>query len=61
VVVASEETGMMSVAVEGHIESGFDPTTLARRLAELLGTGEPESRGVSLLEGVRRLTARGKA
>ncbi|MGH7321749.1 MAG: diadenylate cyclase CdaA [Candidatus Rokuibacteriota bacterium] len=62
VVVVSEETGVTSLAVEGHIESGLDATSLGRRLEELLSAPEPAglSRG-SLLAGVRRLTVRGKA
>jgi len=61
VVVVSEETGAISLAVEGAMESRLDPADLARRLAELLGAGRPDDRGRGLLEGVRRLTVRGKA
>lgn len=62
VVVVSEETGVISLAVDGSIERGLDPERLAARLVELLGTGDGGSpRGRSLLAGVRRLTARGKA
>jgi uncharacterized protein (TIGR00159 family) len=62
VVVVSEETGGLSIAVDGGMQSGLDPVELHRRLAELMGTGErpPASRS-ALLEGVRRLTVRGKA
>jgi diadenylate cyclase len=62
VVVVSEETGAVSVAVEGGMESRLEPADLARRLAELLrARGEPRSSGRSLLEGVRRLAVRDKA
>ncbi len=62
VVVVSEETGVTSLAVEGHIESGLDAASLGSRLEELLGAPEPVglSRS-SILAGVRRLTVRGKA
>lgn len=61
VVVVSEETGGISLAVEGRIESRLDTVGLARRLSELLAAPEaaPVPRG-SLLAGVRRLTVRGK-
>jgi diadenylate cyclase len=62
VVVASEETGVVSLAVEGTIERGLDAERLQARLAELLGaTRERAGRGRSLLAEVRRLTARSKA
>lgn len=62
VVVVSEETGVISLAVDGAIERGLDPERLQARLVELLGAGEAGSpRGGALLAGVRRLTARGKA
>lgn len=62
VVVVSEETGVISLAVDGVIERGLDPERLQERLATLLGAGEAVAgRGRSLLAGVRRLTARGKA
>jgi diadenylate cyclase len=62
VVVVSEETGAVSLAVEGAIERA-DPAALRRRLAELLGDGAPASaRAARLLDGVRRrLTVRMKA
>jgi diadenylate cyclase len=55
VVVVSEETGGVSLAVEGRIERMLDGAQLRTRLAELLGVaqGEP-SRGWSLLASVRR-------
>jgi hypothetical protein len=62
VVVVSEETGAISIAVEGVMESRVDPAELPRRLAELLGAtgrrGEPRG---GVLDGVRRLSVRGKA
>jgi len=62
VVVVSEETGGLSIAVDGGMQSGLDPVELHRRLAELMGTSEPPTASrSSLLEGVRRLTVRGKA
>jgi len=62
VVVVSEETGMISLAVEGRIESGLDTAALSRRLGELLGAPGPgAARRGSLLAGVRRLTVRSKA
>jgi len=62
VVVVSEETGGISLAVEGRIEMGLDTASLGRRLAELLAAPGPAavSRG-GLLAGVRRLSVRGKA
>ncbi|HEV8308778.1 MAG TPA: diadenylate cyclase CdaA [Methylomirabilota bacterium] len=62
VVVVSEETGGISLAVEGRMEPGLDAAELTRRLTELLGTGTRRApqRG-SLLAEVRRLTVRGKA
>jgi uncharacterized protein (TIGR00159 family) len=61
VVVVSEETGNISLAVDGAIQIGLDPVDLDRRLGELLGAGEPgPRRRYAWLQGVRRLTARGK-
>jgi diadenylate cyclase len=61
VVVVSEETGSISLAVDGGMESQLDPAALGRRLGELFGTAQPaERRHRSLLAGVRRLTARGE-
>jgi diadenylate cyclase len=53
VVVVSEETGGLSIAVEGQLESVSDPETLRRRLHGLLGAAEPAepARGRT---GVRR-------
>jgi len=61
VVVVSEETGNISLAVDGGIETGLDPLELASRLAELLVAGESAATPRNaLLEGVRRLTVRGR-
>jgi diadenylate cyclase len=62
VVVVSEETGAVSLAVDGRIESGISAPALGARLEELLGA-EPLAMGAAgaFLAGVRRLTARGKA
>jgi diadenylate cyclase len=61
VVVVSEETGNISLAVDGAIQTGLDPVDLPRRLDELLGAGEagPRRRN-AWLQGMRRLTVRGK-
>ncbi len=62
VVVVSEETGLVSLAVDGAIERDLEAAQLQERLAALLGTrGAPPPRGGALLEGMRRLTARSKA
>jgi diadenylate cyclase len=62
VVVVSEETGVISLAVDGVIERGLDTERLQERLAALLGARDDATgRSRSLLEGVRRLTARSKA
>ena len=60
VAVVSEETGAVSLAVDGGIERGLDSAGLSARLAALLGRAPP-ARGRSILAGVRRLTARSKA
>jgi len=62
VVIVSEETGAVSLAVEGVIELALDVERLRARLGELLDAPQaapPRSR--SLLAGVRRLTVRSKA
>jgi diadenylate cyclase len=62
VVVVSEETGVISLTVDGVIERGLDADRLQERLTTLLDAGEVVgSRGSSLLAGVRRFTARSKA
>jgi len=62
VIVVSEETGVISLAVDGVIERGLDTERLQERLTTLLGAGDAAvSRSRSLLAGVRRLTARSKA
>jgi diadenylate cyclase len=62
VVVVSEETGVISLAVDGVIERALEPDRLQERLVTLLGAGAAVSgRGRSLLAGVRRFTARSKA
>jgi diadenylate cyclase len=38
-VIVSEETGIVSLALDGHIERGLDPERLRSRLRGLLGTG----------------------
>jgi diadenylate cyclase len=61
VVVVSEETGAISIAVDGAMESRVDPAELSRRLAELLGaTGRRSEQRGGVLDGVRRLSVRGK-
>ena len=61
VIVVSEETGVISLAVDGVVERGLDSERLGERLAALLGAGEARPRRRSLLAGVRRFTARSKA
>jgi diadenylate cyclase len=61
IVVVSEETGVISLAVDGVLERGLDVERLQERLAELLSVGDGPSRSRWLLAGVRRLTARSKA
>ena len=61
-VVVSEETGVISLTVDGVIERGLDPDRLQERLSTLLDAdGTVSTRGSSLLAGVRRFTARSKA
>ncbi len=52
VVVVSEETGTISLAVEGQLETVSDPDGLRRRLNGLLGAAESETARVRT--GVRR-------
>jgi diadenylate cyclase len=56
-VVVSEETGRMSIALEGQIETVGDGETLRRRLENLVG-GHPAPRRSAFRTGVRRLLAR---
>ena len=61
-VVVSEETGAVSIAVDGQIERGLDPERFQARLSELLGVRrQAAARPRSLLAEVRRLTVREKA
>lgn len=55
--VVSEESGRMSIAVEGQIETVGDGDTLRRRLDELVG-GRPTPQPSAFRAGVRRLLAR---
>ncbi len=60
-VVVSEETGRISLAVTGHLETPLDRGALLHRLSALLAGGESSS-GPSFLEGVvRRWWVREKA
>jgi uncharacterized protein (TIGR00159 family) len=61
VVVVSEETGSISLAVDGGMESQPDAAELGRRLGDLLGAAHAAEGRRSLLAGVRRLTVRSKA
>jgi diadenylate cyclase len=61
VIVVSEETGVISLAVDGVVERGLDTERLRQQLAALLGAGAASPRRRSLLAGVRRFTARSKA
>jgi diadenylate cyclase len=62
VVVVSEETGAVSIAVDGQIERGLDPERFQARLSELLGVRrQAAAQPRSLLAEVRRLTVREKA
>lgn len=62
VVVVSEETGNLSVAVDARIETGLDAGELGRRLGDLMGDAQGVAvRRNAILDGVRRLTVRGKA
>jgi diadenylate cyclase len=57
-VVVSEETGRISLAVEGQIAHVGDPGELRARLFELLGVAQTPERRASFLAGVRRLLPR---
>jgi len=56
-VVASEETGRLSLAVAGRIEAATDPSDLRQRLEERLGVG-PVAPRESALGALRRLWGR---
>ncbi len=56
-IVVSEETGRVSLAVEGRIEIVSDAEALRRRLRELM-EGAPAAGAPSWWRGVRRLLAR---
>jgi diadenylate cyclase len=56
-VVVSEETGLMSLAVDGRIET-VDAETLRSRVSALLGAATPAPAAPRLLRGLLRLRAR---
>ena len=58
VIVVSEETGRISLAVEGQMETLADADVLRRRLGELLGGAPAQAAPVSFWSGVRRLLPR---
>jgi diadenylate cyclase len=57
-VVVSEETGRISIAVDGHIESIVDGDALRPRLRTLLGAERPAAAPPRLLRGLLRLRPR---
>jgi diadenylate cyclase len=57
-VVVSEETGTISVAVEGQIERVADADGLRRELRQLLGVAERPAATASFRRGMRRLLPR---
>jgi diadenylate cyclase len=57
-VVVSEETGRVSLVVEGHLESPLDGTALRARLAQLLRVGAPAPERTFLGDLRRRLLLR---
>jgi len=57
-VVASEETGRLSIAVAGGIEPVEDADSLRRRLDELMGVGDRAAHDVAGLGALRRLWGR---
>jgi len=57
-VVASEETGRLSVAVAGGIETLDDGAALERRLGELMGVGAGAEANTAMLGALRRLWSR---
>jgi diadenylate cyclase len=56
--VASEETGRLSLAVAGRIEAVEDADALRRRLNELMGLGADTARDTAALGALRRLWGR---
>lgn len=56
--VASEETGRLSLAVAGRIEAVEDADALRRRLNELMGLGADPARDTAALGALRRLWGR---
>ena len=56
--VASEETGRLSLAVAGRIEAVEDADALPRRLNELMGLGADTARDTAALGALRRLWGR---
>ena len=56
--VASEETGGLSLAVAGRIEAVEDADALRRRLNELMGLGAGTARQTAALGALRRLWGR---
>ena len=56
--VASEETGRLSLAVAGRIEGVEDVDALRRRLNELMGLGAATARDTAALGALRRLWGR---
>ena len=42
--IVSEETGIISLALDGHVERGLDPERLRSRLRGLLGAPRPSRR-----------------
>lgn len=57
-VVVSEETGTISVAVEGQIDAVPDVDTLRRELRRLLGVSDEPEVGTAVRRGMRRLLPR---
>jgi len=57
-IVVSEETGRISLAVEGQMETLADADVLRRRLGELIGGTLAPAAPVSFWTGVRRLLPR---
>ena len=57
-IVASEETGHVSLAVAGRIETLEDAVTLRQRLGELMGIEVDSARATAALGALRRLWGR---